>query len=70
MTLAEIQQRMAGRRAELVELLRSLSGEEWRRIGWHSNFGPLTLAQWIEFFLVHEGHHLYTALTLARAGRR
>jgi hypothetical protein len=53
----------------LIELLRSLSNDQWHRIGRHSNFGSLTLAQWIEFFLVHEGHHLYSALTLARAGR-
>jgi uncharacterized damage-inducible protein DinB len=70
MTLVEIQQRIAGRRAELLELLRSLSNDEWRRIGRHSNFGSLTLAEWIEFFLVHEGHHLYTALTLARPAER
>ena len=69
MTLADVQQAFDTRRTELAALLRGLSGEQWQRIGRHSKLGPLTLTDWITFFLVHEGHHLYTALTLARAQR-
>ena len=69
MTLADVQQAFDARRTELANLLRGLSSEQWERIGRHSKLGPLTLAEWITFFLVHEGHHLYTALTLARAQR-
>src|SRR5262245_16802737 len=54
-------------RRELLGLLRTLSDEQWHRVGLHANLGALTLAEWMQFFLVHEGHHLYTALRLARA---
>jgi hypothetical protein len=30
------------------------------RTGLHPKFGLLTLEQWIEFFLLHEAHHLFT----------
>ena len=66
LALADILSRLHDRRAELVARLRTLSDDQWTRVGRHANVGPLTLAEWIEFFLVHEGHHLYMALTLAR----
>jgi len=66
LALAKILSRLHDRRAELVARLRDLSDEQWERVGRHSTFGPLTLAEWIEFFLVHEGHHLYTVLTLTK----
>ena len=66
LTLVEILSRLHDRRAKLVARLRTLSDDQWTRVGRHTKFGPLTLAEWIEFFLVHEGHHLYSALTLAR----
>ncbi len=53
-------------RARLVARAEALSTDEAGRIGVHSSFGPMTLAAWLEFFLLHEGHHLYVALTRAR----
>jgi Uncharacterized protein conserved in bacteria len=64
--VGEIVQRLHERRTELAARLRTFSNDQWTRVGRHSNLGALTLAEWIEFFLVHEGHHLYTALALAR----
>lgn len=49
-------------RTKLMERLRSLSEEDFRRMGIHSKFGEMTLALWLEFFLVHEGHHLNVVL--------
>jgi uncharacterized damage-inducible protein DinB len=46
-------------RERLVSKLRSLSDHDFRRIGVHPTFGEMELSQWLEFFLVHEGHHLY-----------
>jgi uncharacterized damage-inducible protein DinB len=46
-------------RTELLRRLRELSDDDFQRTGVHSRFGKLTLAQWLEFFLVHEAHHLY-----------
>lgn len=61
--LLEISRR---RRAELTSEVRRLSGAELARIGVHGRLGPLTLARWIHFFLLHEAHHLYVILKLVR----
>ena len=62
-TLTEL---TVGRRA-LVERLASCSDRELARVGVHPAFGGMTLSEWVEFFLIHEAHHLYIALTRARA---
>ena len=52
-------ERFAKLRGQLVEQLKLLSDEDFERVGVHPRFGELRLSQWLEFFLVHEGHHLY-----------
>jgi hypothetical protein len=59
---------LASVRAKLIVKLRSLSEEDFRKTGTHNKFGEMNLALWLEFFLVHEGHHLMTVLQLARSG--
>jgi uncharacterized damage-inducible protein DinB len=63
---AQVIERMRKLRARLVERATKLTADEWRRTGVHPAFGEMALALWIEFFLVHEAHHLYTILKLAR----
>jgi uncharacterized damage-inducible protein DinB len=58
--------RLSGMRAKLMSRLRSLSEEDFSRTGIHSKFGEMNLSLWLEFFLVHEAHHLYMVLQLAR----
>ena len=58
----------AGRRAALLAAVRGLSDGDLERIGVHGTLGPLPLAAWLDFFLLHEAHHLYTIFKLARAG--
>ena len=58
----EVLDNLAALRARLMARLRSLSGEDFERTGVHSKFGEMTLALWLEFFLVHEGHHLNVVL--------
>ncbi len=70
LALVDVLSRLRDRRAELAARLRILSDAQWNRVGRHSNLGLLTLAEWIAFFLVHEGHHLYTVLTLAKRNHR
>jgi Protein of unknown function (DUF1569) len=36
------------------------------RVGHHPAFGALNLRQWVQFFLMHEAHHLYVALVRSR----
>ena len=47
--------------------LRSLSTDDFERTGIHPKFGAMSLSLWLEFFLVHEAHHLYIVLQLVRS---
>jgi len=53
-------------RAKLMALLRALTDEDFERNGVHPKFGTMNLSLWLEFFLVHEAHHLYVVLQLVR----
>ena len=58
--------RISSMRAKLMARLRSLSEEDFKRTGVHPKFGAMNLSLWLEFFLVHEAHHLYVVLQLVR----
>lgn len=62
----EVAAELSSRREMLMAKLKSLADEDYERVGIHSKFGEMSLALWLEFFLVHEGYHLYTVLTLVR----
>jgi uncharacterized damage-inducible protein DinB len=66
----EVIERMRKLRARLVERVTELRPDEFDRIGVHPAFGEMTLGLWLEFFLVHEGHHLYAILKLAREEKK
>lgn len=58
--------RISSMRTQLMARLRSLSEEDFKRTGVHPKFGAMSLSLWLEFFLVHEAHHLYVVLQLVR----
>jgi len=58
--------RLSSMRAKLMARLRSLSEEDFERTGVHPKFGTMSLSLWLEFFLVHEAHHLYVVFGLVR----
>jgi DinB superfamily len=60
--LDEVVDRLRTLRAELIVLVGSLSRTESARTGLHPMFGELDVAGWLDFFLLHEAHHLYVAL--------
>ena len=62
----ELLVRISSLRTKLIGRLRSLNGEDFERTGVHPKFGEMSLAMWLEFFLVHEAHHLYVVLQLVR----
>jgi hypothetical protein len=71
LSLDEILARLRGVRSELVALVRGLSPSESARTGLHPTFGELDVAGWLEFMLLHEAHHLYTAMVrVGEASRR
>jgi uncharacterized damage-inducible protein DinB len=64
----EVRRRLSALRSELVAVAGRFTPAELARTGIHSRFGPMPLTLWIEFFLLHEAHHLYAILKLARGG--
>jgi hypothetical protein len=53
-------------RSQMISLFDGLSDVELLRTGVHPRFGEMAVLQWMEFFLLHEGHHLYTVMQRAR----
>lgn len=51
-------------RDDLVGITDSLSATEWARVGVHPVLGRLNLLEWVDFFLLHEAHHLYVVRLL------
>ena len=62
----EVLTRLRALRAEMLELVEHLSDRELSRTALHSRFGEMTLAQWLEFFLLHEAHHLFVVMQRVR----
>ena len=59
--------RISSMRAKLMARLHSLNEEDFERTSIHPKFGVMSLSLWLEFFLVHEAHHLYMVLQLVRS---
>jgi hypothetical protein len=62
----EVLARLRQFRAEIIGRLRQLSPAQLGRVGLHPLFGELTIPRFVEFFLLHEAHHLY--LVMIRMG--
>lgn len=63
----EVLRRLKKFRSDLITLVKSLSPDQLSRIGLHPTFGEMTIPDWIEFFLLHEAHHLYVIMTRIRS---
>jgi hypothetical protein len=64
----EILHRLTALRAELITLVSGLGDAQLARTGVHPTLGEMALPLWIEFFLLHEAHHLYVVMKRARGG--
>jgi DinB superfamily len=65
----EVTAKLRALRAELVELVAAQAPAAAQRPGIHPAMGALPLWQWIEFFLLHEAHHLLAVMQLTRGPR-
>jgi len=65
MSTEDVVRELRTARQEMIALTTDLSPAQLLRIGVHPAFGRMTLAQWLYFFLIHEAHHLYVAMTRA-----
>src|SRR5262245_48303437 len=73
LTVPQVWAALDERRQALVAAVAPLAPEQLARAGAHQKFGPMDVTRWLEFFLVHEAHHLYVALQRlaeARSARR
>jgi hypothetical protein len=58
-------------RDRLIQWVTTLSAADARRVGLHPAFGAMPVTAWLDFFLIHEAHHLYVAtVRLAEARSR
>jgi uncharacterized damage-inducible protein DinB len=58
----EVLSRLRTLRAEIIRLISGLSRDDASRVGIHPLFGEMSIALWLEFFLLHEAHHLYIVM--------
>lgn len=61
----ELLKSLREQRKKINELVLSYSDEQVKRTGNHPKFGNLTAEQWLEFFVLHEAHHIFTMFQLA-----
>ncbi len=50
----------------IVEYVNNLDVSELEKTATHQKFGKMNVVQWIEFFLLHEAHHIYTIFKLSK----
>jgi hypothetical protein len=65
-SLAALTAAINANRASIIMKIKGLQDSDLQRAGLHPRYGRMTLAQWTEFFLLHEAHHLFTLFTLVR----
>mgnify|MGYP003507208964 FL=1 len=61
----EIMQDLITTRKEIANDMGQLADVDLLKIGQHPAFGQMNLLQWLNFFLLHEGHHLFTIFKLS-----
>jgi len=61
----EVMQDLITVRKQLAAEMTSFPPNDLVKKGTHPAFGELTILQWLNFFLLHEAHHLFTIFKLA-----
>ena len=62
----EVMRKLKALRSELIKAVTHLPSDQLSRIGVHPILGDMTIPLWIEFFLLHEAHHLYVLMGRVR----
>ena len=61
----EIMQDLITTRKEMAAEILTFSENDLKKTGEHPAFGKMTLVQWLNFFLLHEAHHLFAIFKMA-----
>ncbi|HMK27401.1 MAG TPA: DinB family protein [Chitinophagaceae bacterium] len=64
-TIREIMGNLITTRKEMSMGSLSIKEKDLQRTGTHPTFGTMTIAQWLNFFLLHEAHHIFTVFKMA-----
>jgi DinB family protein len=65
--LGTITSELTARRAELVASVAAIPPADLARRGVHPVLGAMPIPLWLEFFLLHEAHHLFVTMQLMRS---
>jgi len=65
LTTREAMQDLFDTRKELSSAILSFKETDFEREAWHSTYGKMNLLLWLNFFLLHEAHHLFTIFKMA-----
>jgi len=60
----DIWDRIQERREDLVSIAETITEEQLQKTGTHALYGSMSVGDWIDFFLLHEAHHMYRMLML------
>jgi DinB family protein len=66
LALDEVLRRLGSVRERLIAWVTALPDGAAARTGIHPTFGEISIARWLEFFVLHEAQHLY--VTMIRLG--
>lgn len=66
----EIMQDLLTTRKEMSAGILSFTEADLQKVATHSSFGKMNLLLWLNFFLLHESHHLFTIFRLAAVLRK
>lgn len=66
----EIMQDLLGLRKEMAAGILSFTENDLKRRGSHPVYGNMNMVEWLNFFLLHESHHLFTIFKLAAMLKR
>jgi uncharacterized damage-inducible protein DinB len=61
----EVMQDLLSVRKEMAAEIVSFKDGDFTKTGRHPVYGELTLAQWLNAFLLHEAHHMFTIFKLS-----
>ncbi len=61
----EIMQDLLATRKEMSAELVNFDPKDYSKKGRHPAFGNMNIVEWLNFFLLHEAHHLFTIFRLA-----
>jgi uncharacterized damage-inducible protein DinB len=61
----EIMQDLITTRKEMSASILSFTENDLSRTSYHAVYGKMNLVQWLNFFLLHEAHHLFTIFKIA-----